>query len=399
MKDRVALWLAGLTTLLHVSVANRYDIFRDELYFIVCGRHPQFGYADQPPLVPFIAAGSYALGAQTWLLRLTAVLAAGALVYLAVRFARLLGGGTTAAVVAGITAALAPMFLGITATLNTTTFEPLAWTFVAYAIARAVILDDRRALIWGGVVAGVAMEAKYALPAWLIALAIGLACTSERRMLARRELWIGMGIAVLIALPSVIWQAAHHFPFAELVHNAGDKDVRTPVVAFLLNQVMVFNPLFAPIWIAGLIAPFAMRDLRQMRFVSIAYVVVAAIIIAGGWERLLPRSGVRTAVRNRCRRTRTRRSQCDRTICVYGPRRRAFRRDHAVTVADPLTAKHGRVAKHAAPHTASARKGRCFRPPAAIPRHARLARLRARSRNGVRLIDARRTKHDIDHGR
>jgi hypothetical protein len=35
---------------LHLIVAGRYDIFRNELYFIVCGRHPDFGYVDQPPL-------------------------------------------------------------------------------------------------------------------------------------------------------------------------------------------------------------------------------------------------------------------------------------------------------------------------------------------------------------
>src|SRR5215470_767458 len=32
-----------------------YEIFRDELYFVVCGRHLAWGYVDQPPIVPVVA--------------------------------------------------------------------------------------------------------------------------------------------------------------------------------------------------------------------------------------------------------------------------------------------------------------------------------------------------------
>ena len=60
----------------YLSVAGRYDTFRNELYFIVCGRHPDFGYADLPPLVPLIAAGTQLFGDHTWLLRVPAIAAA-----------------------------------------------------------------------------------------------------------------------------------------------------------------------------------------------------------------------------------------------------------------------------------------------------------------------------------
>src|ERR1700684_3204136 len=92
-RDPVALAAALPTFVLHLVLANRYDVFRDELYFIVCGRHPQFGYADQPPLVPLASAALFGLGEQTWLLRLPVVIASALLVFLTVRFVRLLGGG------------------------------------------------------------------------------------------------------------------------------------------------------------------------------------------------------------------------------------------------------------------------------------------------------------------
>jgi 4-amino-4-deoxy-L-arabinose transferase-like glycosyltransferase len=281
MKDRVALVLAGAAAALHLAVAGRYDLFRDELYFIVCGSRPAFGYVDQPPLVPLLAASGYALGAQTWAVRLPAIAAAAALVLLVVAFVRLLGGRDGAAWIAGTVAAFAPMLLGIGATLNTTSFEPLAWTAIAYGIARVAVLDDRRALMWSGAVAGIALEAKYALPLWLLGLGLGIALAGERRIVRYRETWIGAGIAVALASPSVLWQAAHGFPFVELVRNAHLKDADASPLAFALNQILVWNVLFAPVYLCGIVAPFVRRDLRAMRFVSIAF-VFSAIAIVGG---------------------------------------------------------------------------------------------------------------------
>jgi 4-amino-4-deoxy-L-arabinose transferase-like glycosyltransferase len=282
MRDRVALALSAATLALHLAVAGRYDLFRDELYFIVCGRHPAFGYADQPPLVPLVAAAAYMLGGHTWIVRLPSALAAAALVWLVIAFARLFGGRNGAAWLAGIAAATAPMLLGLTATFNTTTFEPLAWTAVAYALARAALLDDRGALIAAGVVAGCALEAKYALPLWLAALALGLAFSAERRLFAVRDLWIGVAVAAAIALPSLVWQTQHGWPFVTLLHNAGLKDAAVKPAAYLLNQIGVMNPLAAPLWIAGLLAPWFLSELRAARFITIAYVVTTCATIAGG---------------------------------------------------------------------------------------------------------------------
>ncbi|MDQ6944214.1 MAG: glycosyltransferase family 39 protein, partial [Candidatus Eremiobacteraeota bacterium] len=170
---RLALGFAAAAFALHVAFANRYDVFRDELYFIVCGGHPAFGYVDQPPVVPLLAAAMYGLAHQTWLLRLPVVLAAAALVLLTCAFVRVLGGGRGATVMAGAATAFAPMFLGIAATLNTTSFEPLCWTLATYLVARRIVLDDRSAMLWCGVVVGITLEIKDSIPFWLVALAVG----------------------------------------------------------------------------------------------------------------------------------------------------------------------------------------------------------------------------------
>ena len=50
----IVLWLAFAKFLFHLLTAGRYGIFRDELYYLACSEHLDFGYVDQPPLIAFI---------------------------------------------------------------------------------------------------------------------------------------------------------------------------------------------------------------------------------------------------------------------------------------------------------------------------------------------------------
>ncbi len=278
--DALAVAAGLLAFALHAVFAGRYDIFRDELYFIACGWHPAFGYADQPPVVPLLAAAFYGLGHSVWMLRLPTSLAPGVLAWLAVRFARLLGGGGVAASLAALSVTIAPMLMGMEATLNTTAFDPLAWTAIAWCLVRGLRNGDLRALLAAGVIAGIDFEIKYALVLWGAGLVVGLALTAERTLLTRRQLWWGVALAAGIGAPSVAWQALHGFPFLELAHAARAKNTDIPAPAFVLNQVLVMSPLLAPVWISGLVAPFHMESLRPVRFLSIAFLASTALVLA-----------------------------------------------------------------------------------------------------------------------
>lgn len=279
--DRIALVAALATFVLHAAVAGRYDLFRDELYFIVCGQHPAFGYVDQPPLVPLLAAVLHGAGLGVWFVRLPVVLAATALVWLAVRFARLLGGNDASAALAALTCALAPMLLGSTGTLNTSAFDPLAWTAIAFCLVAALRRSEGKWLLWAGLVAGLILEVKYAALFWLFGLTIGLLATPERRIFAMPKLYWGGATGALVAAPSFVWQALHGFPFLELGAAAADKNAEVALLPFLGNQLFVMNPAFAPLLLAGLAAPFLSGRFKDLRFIPIACAVVFAIVRIG----------------------------------------------------------------------------------------------------------------------
>ena len=48
-------WLPVLALAFHLSTAQRYGVFRDELYYVACGAHLDFGYVDHPPFVALVA--------------------------------------------------------------------------------------------------------------------------------------------------------------------------------------------------------------------------------------------------------------------------------------------------------------------------------------------------------
>src|SRR5262245_49396891 len=96
--DRIATRVLPLVLLaFHLSTALRYGIFRDELYYVACGRHLGFGYVDHPPFVALVARVATALFGTSLLgLRLFPALAGAATSLVAALLARELGGGSFA---------------------------------------------------------------------------------------------------------------------------------------------------------------------------------------------------------------------------------------------------------------------------------------------------------------
>src|SRR5271166_3684946 len=169
-------WLLALAAVaIHLAVGRGYGYFRDELYFIVCGRHPDWGYVDQPPLVPLLAGATYGLfPGSVMMLRLVPALAHAATIVLTAATARRLGGGWWAQFLAGLCVLAGGVYLGLGTLLSTDALQPLAWLFCSYALIRALREQDRRWWIALGIAAGLGFLSKYTIALWLISLGIGI---------------------------------------------------------------------------------------------------------------------------------------------------------------------------------------------------------------------------------
>ena len=103
--DRRPMWpdlaipalLALLQLFLQVAFHDRYGYFRDELYYIACSDHLDWGYVDHPPLpIALLWVSRALLGDSLQAIRLLPSLAGVAVVILAALMARRIGGSRSA---------------------------------------------------------------------------------------------------------------------------------------------------------------------------------------------------------------------------------------------------------------------------------------------------------------
>src|SRR5579875_498690 len=114
-------------------MSTRYGYHRDELYFIVAGGHPAFGYPDQPPLVPLLAWAMNAIAPGSLLvLRTPSALIAGTTTLLAAAIAREVGGDARAQVIAASCTAVSGFALAVAHLVSTTTFDMLSTTVLGW---------------------------------------------------------------------------------------------------------------------------------------------------------------------------------------------------------------------------------------------------------------------------
>ncbi len=244
---------ALLTFVVHLAANPHYGFFRDELYFIVCGRHPAWGYVDQPPVVPLLAAASQAAGLSLTMLRAVPAALGGATTYVVCLLAVQFGGGHFAVRLAALSSALAPVLMTFGVLLCPDSVQLLSWPLGILCVARAL---DRDPAWWlaAGFVLGVAGEAKYSALMLTAALLVGIVCTGRGRALASPLLAGGSALGAAILLPNLAWQWTHGLPMLEVLQaGRAGKNVLLSPAAFLWQQVAITNPVLAPVWIVGLL--------------------------------------------------------------------------------------------------------------------------------------------------
>ena len=154
----VLLGLAAVKIALGLVVGSGYGFFRDEFYYLACGQRPDWGYVDQPPLVPLIGRlmetifGAANLTAGE--LRFPGVLASAATVVLAGLMAREMGGRRFAQGLAAFTVSIMPLFIAAGVSFGTVVFDQLLWALVLWLVLRTVRTGDGRGWLWVGLCAG-----------------------------------------------------------------------------------------------------------------------------------------------------------------------------------------------------------------------------------------------------
>ena len=277
---KLALQIAGNLWQAHLG----WGYFRDEFYYLMCGRRLAWGYVDHGPLVAVQARVAETLcGHSLAGLRLPAALAGAARTLLTGLLAWSLSGRRPAQALAMLGVLVAPQYLGVDGVLSMNSFESLFWMTCALCLVtaqRRLERDDppRQALLgpWllFGLSAGLGLLNKPSMTFFLLALLAALLLTPARRLLLNRYAMLGIVLLVLIALPNLLWQVQHHWPTIEFLHNGRvkGKNITLPPLAFLGAQINALHPLNVFVWGAGLASLLFGTLAARWRWLGLTYV-------------------------------------------------------------------------------------------------------------------------------
>lgn len=276
-------WLfAAFSLLPHFLTSSRYGYFRDELYYIICGRHLAWGYVDQPPFsLLLVRLSSLLFGDSLFALRLFPALASALTVALTGLIARELGGRRWAMALGCTGALCATIYLVSGNLFSMNAFEPPIWMGCVYLLLRLRNGGAPRLWLWFGLVAGIGLENKHSMAFFGLALLAGIVASPLRRHFAQKWIWLGGLIAFLVALPNLVWEMQHHWATWELLRNVAQshKNVVLTPPQFMAQQVLIMNPATLPLWLGGLVWLVVSRAGRRYLALTVIYLVILAELL------------------------------------------------------------------------------------------------------------------------
>jgi hypothetical protein len=282
---RVAAGFGVFTVVLHVALTlwvrhAGYGYFRDEFYYLICGRHLAWGYVDHGPLVAVQARLAETLFGKSLVgLRMFSAIAGGLRVFLTGLLVWGMGGRRAAQVLAMIGVLAAPCYLGGDSYLSMNSVESTFWMGCLLALVLIERGDSERWWLAFGASAGLGLLNKPDMAFFLVALLATLVLTPQRRMLRSPWMLAGVGLMLAIVAPYIHWQMVNHWPMWEFLEDGRlrHKNVALGPVGFLTTQIMTLLPTNALIWVPGLV--WLLRR-AKWRWLGLTYLFFLGIMMA-----------------------------------------------------------------------------------------------------------------------
>ncbi len=276
----VLVGIAALFALGHILTNGRYGFHRDELQFLSDARHLDWGFVAYPPMTPFLERiGLGLFGLSLVGLRLFSVLAQASVIVVSGLMARDLGGGRLAQVTTALAVALSPLPIFEATEFQYTSFAIFWFVLIAWFTIRLLKTENPRWWLAIGAAVGMGLMTKYSIVFFIAGIMVGLIATSARRYFASGWLWAGIGLALLIFLPNLIWLVRHDFISYRFLQHIHARDVgEGRARGFLTGQFwLCANLVAAPVWLAGLIAFLLDKRYRMLAWMYLVPLALFAV--------------------------------------------------------------------------------------------------------------------------
>ncbi|MFF4128572.1 ArnT family glycosyltransferase [Microbispora rosea] len=273
--------IAGLVVALLLAFSGAYGFLGDEMYFVVAGRHPAFGYVDQPPLTPLLSAASVGLlGVSPTAVRVLPAVETALVVVLVALISRDLGGSRRAQFLAAVTAAVSG-YLAAGHMDTTTGLDLLAWALILWLAVRLLAGADRRLWPAVGLTAGIGLQNKDTLLFLAAGLALGILAARRWDVVRSPWPWAAISIAFLLWAPNLVWQATNGWPQLTMASRIAGyaADNRAQIVPLLW---LFTGPVLFAVSLAGAVWLLRSRNAVPWRAIGIAGPVALVLVVATG---------------------------------------------------------------------------------------------------------------------
>jgi hypothetical protein len=272
----IILIFPALAIVIHLLTNSQYGFHRDELYYLACANHLDFGYVDHPPLIAWLGAFiSLVLGKSLFAVRLLPAIAAGAIVLLTGLTVRQMGGCKFAQTLGCLAVIIAPLYLSMGTMFTTNVFDQLIWALAVYLLALFFKNESPRLLLLLGLILGIGMLIKHTMIIFAIGIIIALLMTSYRRLFAEKYLWLSIFMALLIFLPNLIWQINHDWPTLEFIREAAiNRMEQASPLNFFSQQLLSLNPINLILLLTGLYFYLVNSEGKPFRIFGLLFVLL-----------------------------------------------------------------------------------------------------------------------------
>jgi hypothetical protein len=281
--------LALLNLIIHLITTGffAYGIFRDELYYIACTNRLDLGYADHPPLSIYVLAiWKWLFGDSMFTIRLIPAIISSLSLFMLGNFTRRLGGEKAAITISMLAYMITPIFLGMNTIFSMNTFDFFFWITSAYLLLRIVQEENKKLWIWLGVIIGLGLLNKTSM-LWLSSgIFLGIIFTPLRKDLKTKYPYIAALIALAIFSPFIFWNITHDFAHLEFMRNAASMKYGglTPM-SFILDQLLILNPLGVFIWLPGIYFFFFNEEGKKFKTVIFIWIATFLILLINGHSK------------------------------------------------------------------------------------------------------------------
>jgi hypothetical protein len=279
-KDNRLLYVLVLIRVLlpYILQSSVYEPQRDEMLYLAEGNHLAFGFMEVPPMLSLFGWLTQHLGNSMFWIKFWPSLFGAATMFVCGKIVQSIGGKSFAIFILFLSF-ITSAYLRVFFLFQPNPPEIFFCTMIAYGMIRFVQTVNNKWLYVFGVSVGLGMLSKYSVAYFTSGALLGLLLTNQRRIFSNNHFWFAAVIALLIFLPTIIWEILHHLPIVHHMRELRERQLQFVRPADFLIDQFIMNLAATGVWFTGLWFLFVNKASKNYRFIAITYVLVILILL------------------------------------------------------------------------------------------------------------------------